>query len=93
MIINYEKADIIKSELTDYDIIAIFKLKDKTTIELSFSNLKNHEITIIDNSLNTRVKHYHDVFYINWLSSYTIKVDKVSSYIIKPILQHELIKL
>jgi len=93
MIIDYEKTDIIKSELIGYDIIAIFKFRDKTTIELSFSNLKNHQISIIDSTLNTYVKHYHDVFYINWLSSYTIKVDGVSCYIIKPILQHELIKL
>jgi hypothetical protein len=91
MLIDY-KNNIIKLEL-DEEISATFKYIDKTIIELSFKDPKRHEITLIDTSLNTIVKHFHNSFYINWLDSYTIYVNGKAIYIIKPILQHELIKI
>lgn len=92
MLINYDINVPIKLKISE-NIYAIFKYLDNNIIELSFDNPINHQISLIDTSLGSSVKHYHNAFYINLSDHYTINVDDLPICIIKPIHQHELINL
>jgi hypothetical protein len=92
MIIDYTSGNIINIELID-NINVIFKNIDNNMVQISFNKLNMDNIIIFDLTANIQLKHYQNYFYINRCNEYNIKINGILTYIIKPVIQQEIIKI